>query len=147
MAVVELTCMAPDKDAGDGKKRCKGLPGGVPPSSQPLVEADGGGRVVSWAQTNEYDMGRKVQQYRCRTGPLPAMATVVAQSLWSLPSKDAPMAHAADGVGCGLLVPGSVGCRGCRGCSRRRGGTCRTHVDAIACCMDMGASVGIGRGI
>ena len=53
-----------------------------------LVETDGGARayralscrvVDSWAQTDVYDMGKRstTARYLCRTGPLPAMATVV----------------------------------------------------------------------
>lgn len=84
MAVVELTCMAPGKDAGDGKKRCKG----------PLSRRDGGARG-----------GCGVLGCRGRKG------TSRASTIWAVPGRstlpDRPvagdgdsMAHAADAEGC-----------------------------------------------
>ena len=87
MAVDELTCMAPGKDAGHGRRRgAKAAP--TLAQRLTLVETDGGARayraslcrvVDSWAQTDVYDIGKRstTARYLCRTGPLPAMATVV----------------------------------------------------------------------
>ena len=67
MAVDELTCMAPGKDAGHGKKkRCKGCCCFLA-WRLTLIETDGGARapsVASW--TNVYDIeGGRSTSYSC----------------------------------------------------------------------------------